>query len=180
MTAVFFKERHSRAMSSARLFLQLTQSIIVLLPKSRNKPVLVKNKVNGNYRGCLNPSLTLPDGLVLVIRQRDDEETCFSHRAPVMQDANVPHPRAQRLVQRWAVVSELCARVNQDVIGRGDDVGGVDPNNGDGDVRPFVPLLHAHRLFHGTHQAADVPEHAFFGIPLRADLTERTKDEESE
>lgn len=112
---------------------------------------------------------------MLVISQWGDEESDLSHWAPVVQDADAPHPRAQRLVEWWAVVCELCARVDQDVIGCGDDVGGVDPNDGDCDVRPFVPLLHAHRLVHGTHQAADVSEHALFSIPLCADLTERLK-----
>lgn len=108
--------------------------------------------------------------LVLIVGQRDNEEAHLGHRVPVVQDADAPNTRAQRLVEWWAVVGELCVGVNQNVIGGGDDVGGVNPHNCDGDVGTLTPLLHANRLSHGAHQATEVSEHTFFGIPLCADL----------
>lgn len=107
---------------------------------------------------------------MLIEGQRGNKEAHLSHGAPVVQDADAPHTRAQRLVERWAVVGELCAGVYQNVIGGGNDVGGVNPHNCDSDVRTLTPLLHANRLVHGAHQATEVSEHAFFGIPLCTDL----------
>lgn len=107
---------------------------------------------------------------MLAVGQRCHQKTHFGHGAPVVEDADAPHAGTQRLVERRAVVGELGRRVDQDVVGGGDDVGGVDPNHGDGDVGAFAPLLHAHRLVHGAHQAAEVPEHALLGVPLSADL----------
>lgn len=72
-------------------------------------------------------------------------------------------------------MGELGVGIDENVIGGRDDIGGVDPHDCDGDVRAFTPLLHAHRLVHGTHQAAKVSEHTFFGIPLGPDLTKRRR-----
>lgn len=83
--------------------------------------------------------------------QRGNEEFHLGHGAPVVQDADAPHAGSQRLVQRGAVVGELGAGVDQNVIGGRDDVGGIDPHDGDGDVGPLAPLLHAHCLVHGPH-----------------------------
>lgn len=107
---------------------------------------------------------------MLVVRQRGHEKAHLSHRAPVVQDADAPHAWSQRLVERRAVVGKLGAGVDQDVVGGGDDVGGVDPHHRDGDIGTLAPLLHADRLVHGAHQAPEVSEHALFGIPLCADL----------
>lgn len=115
-------------------------------------------------------SLTLSYGLMLVVSQRGNKEVHLSHGAPVVQDADAPHTGAQGLVERGAVVGELGAGVDQNVIGGGDDVGGVNPHNCDGDIGTFTPLLHANCLVHGAHHAAEVSEHTFFGIPLCADL----------
>lgn len=114
--------------------------------------------------------LTLSDGLVLAVGQRGHQEAHLGHGAPVVQDANAPHARTQRLVERRAVVGELSVAVNQDVVGGGDDVGGVNPHHGDSDICTFAPLLHSHCLVHGAQQSAKVPEHALFGIPLSANL----------
>lgn len=95
-----------------------------------------------------------------------------------MQDANAPHSRSQRLVERRAVVGELGAGIDQNVIGGSDDIGGVDPHDCDGDVGTLAPLLHAYCLVHWAHQAAEVPEHTFFGIPLSADLTVEEENKE--
>lgn len=103
------------------------------------------------HRDNLNLFLTLSYGLVFVISQRGNEEAHLRYRTPVMQDADVPHTGPQRLVERWAIVGKLGACINQNVISGCDDVGRVDPHNRDGDIRPFNPLLHAHRLIHGTH-----------------------------
>lgn len=118
-------------------------------------------------------SLTLSYGLVLVVGQRGDKEAHLSHGAPVVQDADAPHTGPQGLVERRAVVGELGAGVDQNVIGGRDDVGGVDPHDRNGDVGALAPPLHAHRLVHGAHQAAEVSEHAFLGVPLSANLTMR-------
>lgn len=138
----------------------------------------VTNKPHDNHSGRLSLSLTLSYGLVLIIGQRGDKEVHLSHGAPVVQDAHAPHTRPQRLVERWAVVGVLCAGVDQNVIGGRDDVGGVDPHDRDGDVRALTPLLHAHRLVHGAHQAAEVSEHALFGVPLCTDLTTGEQNKE--
>lgn len=114
--------------------------------------------------------LTLSYGLVLIVGLRGNEETHLGHGAPVVQDADAPHARAQRLVEWRAVVGELGVGVDQNVIGGGDNIGGVDPYDGDGDVATLTPLLHADCLIHGAHQATEVSEHAFFGIPLCSDL----------
>lgn len=119
----------------------------------------------------LSLSLTLSYGLALVKGQRGDEEAQLSHWAPVVQDADAPHAGPQRLVERRAVVGVLGAGVDQDVVGGRDDVGGVNPHDRDGDVGTLAPLLHAHRLVHRAHHAAEVSEHALFGVPLSADLT---------
>lgn len=107
---------------------------------------------------------------MLAVGQRDHKKAHFGHGAPVVQDADAPHPGAKRLVERWPVVGELGVGVNQDVVGGGDDVGGVDPHHGDGDVGALAPLLHSHRLVRGAQQSAEVPEHALFRVPLGPDL----------
>lgn len=117
--------------------------------------------------------LTLSYGLVLVKSHGRDQEAQLGHGAPVVQDADAPHAGPQGLVERRAVVGELGAGVDQNVVRGCDDVGGVDPHDRDRDVGPLSPLLHAHRLVHGAHQAAKVSEQAFFGIPLRPDLIEQ-------
>lgn len=114
--------------------------------------------------------LTLPYGLMLVIGQRCHQKTHFGHGVPMMEDADAPHAGTQRLVERRAVVGKLSSSVDEDVIGGGDDVGGVDPHHSDGDVGAFAPLLHAHGLIHGAHQATEIPKQALFGIPLSANL----------
>lgn len=126
---------------------------------------------------------------MLAVCQRRHQEAHLGHGAPVVQDADAPHAGTQRLVEWRAVVGELGGGIDQDVVGGGDDVGGVDPHHGDGDVGALAPLLHAHRLVHGAHQAAEVPEHALLGVPLGADLEwggrgwadgVRTEEEEEE
>lgn len=123
-----------------------------------------------------NISLTLPYGLVFVVSQRGNKEAHLCHRAPVVQDANAPHAGPQGLVERWTIVGELSAGVDQNVIGGCDDVGGVDPHDGDSDVKTLAPLLHAHRLVHGSHQAAKVSEQTLFGIPVCSDLIGNEKE----
>ena len=140
----------------------------------------VTNMFHYDQRGSLNFFLTLLYRLVLVISQRCNKETHLSHGAPVVQDPDAPHTGPQRLVERWTVVGELCARIYQDVIGGCYDIGGVNPDDSDSDIRPFIPLLHAYYLIHGTHQAADVSEHPLFGIPFCANLKENSKSRRKE
>jgi len=116
--------------------------------------------------------VTLSYGLVLVEGQRRDQEAHLGHGAPVVQDAHAPHARPQRLVERRPVVGELGGGVDQDVVGGGDDVDGVDPHHGHRHVGALAPALHAHHAVHGPHQAPDVPEQPLLGVPLCADLME--------
>lgn len=160
--------------SLVRLFLQIMQSTVILH--------YAKAETNGSAT-CKQASslaemprlvfLTLSYGLAFAESQRGNKEAHLGYGTPVVQDADAPHARPQRLVERRAVVRELGAGVDQNVIGGGDDVGRVDPHDRDGDVRPFGPLLHAHRLIHGAHEATEVSEHAFFGIPLCTNLREQ-------
>lgn len=115
-------------------------------------------------------ALTRLDGLPVGEGQGRNEEFALGDWQPVVQNFHRPDPGPQGQVQRGLVVGELGSGFDQDVVGGGDDVDGVHPDDGDGHVGALGPLLHADRLVHGPQQTPEVAEETLLRIPLGADL----------
>lgn len=121
-------------------------------------------------------SLTLPYGLLSVELQRSHDEAGLAQRAPVVQHPQRPQAGPQRRGERRPVVGDLGGGVHKDVVGGGNDVGGVDPHHSGRQVAlAAAPALHGHRLVLGPHEAPPVPEETLLGIPVCPDLKNRRR-----
>lgn len=99
--------------------------------------------------------------------QRSYNEAGLAQRAPVVQHPQCPHARPQRGGERRPVVCDLSGGVHQDVVGGGDDVGWVDPDNRSRQVALApAPALHGHRLVLRSQETPPVPEETLLRIPV--------------
>lgn len=68
-------------------------------------------------------------------------------------------------------MSDFSGGVHQDVIGGGDDVGGVDPDHGGRQVAlTAAPTLHGHGLILGPQEAPPVSKETLLSVPVRPHL----------
>ena len=103
--------------------------------------------------------------------QRSYDEAGLTQQVPVVQDPQRPDARPQRGGERRPVVGDLGRGVHQDVVGGGDDVGGVDPHHGGRQVAlAAAPALRGCRLVLGPQQAPPVPEETLLRIPVGSNL----------
>lgn len=113
---------------------------------------------------------TLSDGLLVGKCHRRHQEFGFGHRYPMMQDFNSPNSSSERQIQRWLVVSKFSTGFYENVIGGGNDVYRVHPDDGNSDIRAFPPFLHANGFVHWPNKSTKVPKYPLFGIPFSSNL----------
>lgn len=112
--------------------------------------------------------------------QRSHDEAGLAQRAPVVQHPQCPRAGPQRGGERRPVVCDLSGGVHQDVVGGGDDVGGVDPDNRSSQVALApAPALHGHRLVLWPQETPPVPEETLLRIPVGPHLNSRKVRDDS-
>lgn len=124
----------------------------------------------------MSPPLTLLYGLLPVELERGHDEAGLAQQVPVVQHPEGPQAGPQRGAEGRPVVRDLGGGVHQDVVGGGDDVGGVDPHHGGRQVGlAAAPALHGNRLVPGAQQTPPVPEDTLLRVPVRPHLENRER-----